>query len=347
MDAMSDQEPFVAPDSDLRGLRFMPLDVVRLMDSDLFASSTGDEFKAAVALWCKAWLQVPAGSLPDDDRILAHLSGAGGKWNKLRAMALHGFVRCNDGRFYHPVICEKVREAWSMRIRQRERSVNGNAKRWGSPKDDARDPRRDPRRDPTCDPRSDPRRDRKGQGQRQGQGSLRKKGGRKAAGAREAPDQEVGIPDPEAETNEVLAFEGKAIRLTAESLGRCREVYPHDDLTSRLRVYDAKFVERAEFPALSRIMVWLTRDAAEPLAREPLTANGRQPEANGYDRLSDPRTDEQIQREARVQSFLRTGFWYPAFGDTPTEVECEAARRKHNARSPPIANAAGRASKGS
>jgi hypothetical protein len=49
----------------------MPMDVVRLLDSDLFALSTGDEFKAALALWCKAWLQVPAASLPDDDRVLA------------------------------------------------------------------------------------------------------------------------------------------------------------------------------------------------------------------------------------------------------------------------------------
>ena len=105
----------------------MPLDVVRLMDSDLFALATGDEFKAAVAAWCKSWLQIPAGSLPDDDRVLAHLTGAGSRWRRLRAMALRGFVKCDDGRFYHPVVCEKVLEAWQMRLRQRERSAKGNA----------------------------------------------------------------------------------------------------------------------------------------------------------------------------------------------------------------------------
>ena len=120
--------PLVPADVDLRGLPFMPLDTVRLLDSDLFALASGDEFKAAVALWCKSWQQVPAGSLPDDDRILAHLSGAGARWRKIKAMALHGFTLCSDGRWYHPVIAEKAAEAWSRRIEQRKRA----AKRWNS-----------------------------------------------------------------------------------------------------------------------------------------------------------------------------------------------------------------------
>lgn len=120
-------EPMTPPECDLRGLPFMPLDVVRLGDSDLFALATGDEFKAAVALWCKAWLQVPAASLPDDPRILAHLSGAGTRWAKVADMALRGWVKCSDGRLYHPVVAEKAREAWKHREAQRARAN----KRWG------------------------------------------------------------------------------------------------------------------------------------------------------------------------------------------------------------------------
>lgn len=119
-------DPLTPADCDLRGLPFLPLDVVRLLDSDLFALSTGDEFKAAVALWCRSWNQVPAASLPDDDRILAHLSGAGARWKKVRAMALRGWIKCNDGRLYHPVVAEKAREAWEHRQSQRARA----AKRW-------------------------------------------------------------------------------------------------------------------------------------------------------------------------------------------------------------------------
>lgn len=124
----SDRAPLVPSDCDLRGLAWMPLDAVRLLDSDLFAVSTGDEFKAAVALWCKAWQQIPAGSLPNDDRVLAHLSGAGSRWKRLKPMALRGFVLCSDGRLYHPVIAEKALEAWEYRKAQRARA----AKRWPS-----------------------------------------------------------------------------------------------------------------------------------------------------------------------------------------------------------------------
>ena len=140
---MSDlPKPLVPADVDLRGLPFMPLDVVRLTDSDIVALSTGEEFKAAVILWAKCWLQVPAASLPDDDRILAHLSGAGARWKRVKAMALHGFVLCADGRWYHPVIAEKAAEAWKHRQAQRDRAN----RRWqcdGSPAAHAAAPNND------------------------------------------------------------------------------------------------------------------------------------------------------------------------------------------------------------
>lgn len=83
----------------------------RLLGSELYAISTGDEFKAAVSLWCRAWQQVPAGSLPNDDRILAAFSGAGRAWNRVREVALRGFVLCEDGRLYHRTLCEDVNRA--------------------------------------------------------------------------------------------------------------------------------------------------------------------------------------------------------------------------------------------
>lgn len=127
--------PLTPADCDLRDFAFMPLDAARLLDSDLFALATGDEFKAALALWCKSWLQIPAASLPDDDRVLAHLSGAGAKWRKVKEMALRGFVKCDDGRLYHRTVAEKANEAWAKKQSYRERSKKGNAKRWGSQKD--------------------------------------------------------------------------------------------------------------------------------------------------------------------------------------------------------------------
>lgn len=124
--------PLTPADCDLRGYGFMPLDVVRLIDSDLFALSTGEEFKAAVALWCKSWLQVPAGSLPDDDRILAHLSSTGPAWKKLKEGAMRGWFKCSDGRLYHHTVAEKALEAWERRGEWMERQDNKNErqKRW-------------------------------------------------------------------------------------------------------------------------------------------------------------------------------------------------------------------------
>ena len=108
-------EPLVPPECDCSGLPFMPLEVGRLLDSDLMALSTGDEFKAALMLWCKSWAQAPAASLPDDDRILARWSGATpSEWKQMREMALRGWVKCSDGRLYHPLIADLAVKAKTL-----------------------------------------------------------------------------------------------------------------------------------------------------------------------------------------------------------------------------------------
>lgn len=115
-------EPLTPPDCDLRGLLFMPLDVLRLRDSDLSLVASGDEFKAAVLLWCASWHQVPAASLPDEDRVLARLSGLDARaWRKARDGAMRGWMKCDDGRLYHPVVAEKALETWKDRLRYRQK----------------------------------------------------------------------------------------------------------------------------------------------------------------------------------------------------------------------------------
>lgn len=102
----------------------MPLDVVRLRDSDISAIANGDEFRCAVLLWCASWHQVPAASIPDDDVILAQLAGFGRvvkEWKKVRDGALRGWIKCSDGRLYHPVVAEKAGEAWESRLAYRQR----------------------------------------------------------------------------------------------------------------------------------------------------------------------------------------------------------------------------------
>lgn len=114
--------PLTPADCDLRDFAFMPLDVVRLRDSDLAVTAEADEFRCAVLLWCAAWHQVPAASLPDDDKALAQYAGYGRvvkEWQKVRDGALRGWIKCNDGRLYHPVVAEKAQDAWIGKLKQR------------------------------------------------------------------------------------------------------------------------------------------------------------------------------------------------------------------------------------
>ena len=67
--------PPVPAEVDLRDFAFMPLDVLRLRDSDLACVEDTEVFRCAVLSWCVSWHQIPAASLPDDDALLAKLRG--------------------------------------------------------------------------------------------------------------------------------------------------------------------------------------------------------------------------------------------------------------------------------
>lgn len=122
MDAEKRPAPPVTADLDLRTFEYMPLHVQKLRDSDLAVLATGDEFRAAVLLWSAAWHQIPASSLPCDDRLLAKLAGYGRDvqgWLMVKEVALRGFIECGDGRLYHPIIAETaLTSATKKRARQ-------------------------------------------------------------------------------------------------------------------------------------------------------------------------------------------------------------------------------------
>src|SRR5882757_3647148 len=118
-------EPMVPRHVDLRTFEYMPLHVLRLRDSDFGAIASGDEFKAAVLLWCAAWHQLPAGSLPDIDRAMAKLIGYGlSEWNQVKDVATRGFVKCSDGRLYHAVLSDIVKKSWEAKRKQKDRTKN-------------------------------------------------------------------------------------------------------------------------------------------------------------------------------------------------------------------------------
>lgn len=118
-------EPPVPRDADLTHFNDMPLEVRRLRDSAIAAIQDAEAFRCALLLWCAAWHQLPAGSLPDDDTELARLAGMGRDlkgWRKRKAEALRHWRRFGDGKLYHPVVTEKVIAAWN----------STQAKRWSN-----------------------------------------------------------------------------------------------------------------------------------------------------------------------------------------------------------------------
>lgn len=126
---MTDQlpDPLVPAEIDLRGLEYMPLLGGKLFNSDFNLDADDAQFRVALRLWWAAWNQVPAGSLPSEDNRLQKLAGleeGQAKWKRVRERALHGFIRCSDGRLYHPVIAAQAVIAWEKRVADTEERSN-------------------------------------------------------------------------------------------------------------------------------------------------------------------------------------------------------------------------------
>lgn len=136
---MTEPAPLTTPECDLRDYPWMPVDCTRLLTSETWLLGTADQKVAAFTLWAKSWHQVPAGSLPDNDRMLAILSESGTAWKRVREHALRGWVKCSDGRLYHPVVCEKANEAHRIKMAQKARTEAARAakaQKRGAPTDD-------------------------------------------------------------------------------------------------------------------------------------------------------------------------------------------------------------------
>lgn len=117
--------PLTPPECDLQDYKFMPLHVARLRDSDLAAEEAPEACWYAVLLWAASWHQIPAGSLPDNDAVLAKLIGLGRDvktFRKHKAGAMRGFILCDDGRLYHPIVAEQALTAWQSKLQQRWRT---------------------------------------------------------------------------------------------------------------------------------------------------------------------------------------------------------------------------------
>jgi hypothetical protein len=157
-------EPLVPAEVDLRGMPFMPLFGDRLFKSTTWIEARPEARAAALQLYWHAFAhEVPAASLPDNERVLADHAGLSlTVFRRVRPQVLRGWVKCSDGRLYHRTLAEIAIEAWRGRVSHRARTLKWREKSRGvtvtSPTRDAR----------------------KGKGERKGEGL--------AAAAEAAPD---------------------------------------------------------------------------------------------------------------------------------------------------------------
>ena len=131
--------PLTPADCDLRSFGFMPLDVQRLLTSEWWINALEELPEAcgpAVNLWATSWHQVPAASLPDSDAVMRKIAGVTREtWLRIRERVLEPWVKCSDGRRYHPVVAEKALEAVALKRKKSEGGREGNRRRWGSDTD--------------------------------------------------------------------------------------------------------------------------------------------------------------------------------------------------------------------
>ena len=103
----------------------MPLEVERLRRSKTWLVSRRMPAIGFYALntWAMSWHEVPAGSLENDDDVLADVAMCSPeRWPEVKAEAMRGWVLCSDNRFYHPTVIEKAIDAWNAKQDKRWRN---------------------------------------------------------------------------------------------------------------------------------------------------------------------------------------------------------------------------------
>ncbi|MGY4800716.1 hypothetical protein [Teichococcus aerofrigidensis] len=118
--------PLTPPDLDLRHLSAVMIDINSLTEGEMPLLDDAARI-ANVMAQARAWHQVPAASLPNDDRQLCYLLGYGrdlNLWRKIRSQgALAGFIECSDDRLYHAALSQRALKAGTRKTMAKEAGV--------------------------------------------------------------------------------------------------------------------------------------------------------------------------------------------------------------------------------
>ena len=112
----------------VRGWKFV-LDHERINQSDTWALASPDMRPWLLMLWHTAWQQVPAGSYPDDNQLIAAKIGMDYRiFMAHHDILMRGWERYSDGRLYHPVLVEQVLNYAEHNQKERKRVSEWRAK---------------------------------------------------------------------------------------------------------------------------------------------------------------------------------------------------------------------------
>lgn len=128
---MTKPAPYPA-DTKAKGWRF-ELDLEQVRQSDTWALANAATRPWLLMLWATAWEQVPCGSLPADDALIAARMGMDLKaFTKVRTVMLRGWWVADDGRLYQDTIVTRVLAMLDKRTKDAVRTANSRAKRSGT-----------------------------------------------------------------------------------------------------------------------------------------------------------------------------------------------------------------------
>lgn len=118
-------DPLVPAEVDLRDFAYMPVQCARLRKSKEWLLAKKDPAIGFYSfnLWTASWHERPPGSLEDDDDVLADSAMCPlARWKKVREKVLRKWVKCSDGRLYHPIVAEVALESWAAKLANRRRT---------------------------------------------------------------------------------------------------------------------------------------------------------------------------------------------------------------------------------
>jgi Protein of unknown function (DUF1376) len=306
-------EPLVPAEVDLTDYSFMPLKVRRLLKSDTWIEAVGvpNLSHALICLWAESWYQVPAASLPDNDKILARLAMCDDEtWRAIKERALRGWLKCSDGRLYHPTVAELAIEGWGRKKTASEKGKAGAKIRWSKNRAEAAS---DGTGNATAMAQAMPApmpADGKGQGQGQGHRQVEE----------EAPSAPSATElDNKKATKREIVFKSGCIQLTAEHLDQWANAFSsYPDLRAELTAIAAKLQD--EPPAGFKPEKWFGTVAAWlKKGHERNLREGKASPAAGDDAFA----REATQWRARCKSHFERGKWQEQlWGPSPDSPGC-------------------------